>query len=74
MKTLLRTRREEGDQEFVTLAAMLLCGDLDLRADTFQQITTKPEVKMVMMMPVMVVVVVVMMMAVTIMVTNRCQR
>ena len=55
MKTLLRTRREEGDQEFVTLAAMLLCGDLDLRADTFQQITTKPEVKMVVMMTVMVV-------------------
>ena len=55
MKTLLRPRREEGDQEFVTLAAMLLCGDLDLRADTFQQITTKPEVKMVMMMAVMVV-------------------
>ena len=55
MKTLLRTRREDGDQEFVTLAAMLLCGDLDLRADTFQQITTKPEVKMVMMMAVMVV-------------------
>ena len=71
MKTLLRTRREEGDQEFVTLAAMLLCGDLDLRADTFQQITTKPEVKMVVMMPVMMVM---MMMAVTIMMTNRCQR
>ena len=58
MKTLLRTRREDGDQEFVTLAAMLLCGDLDLRADTFQQITTKPEVKMVMTMPVITVVVV----------------
>jgi len=41
----LGTRREDGDQEFVTLAAMLLCGDLDLRADTFQQITTKPEVR-----------------------------
>ena len=39
----------------MTLAAMLLCGDLDLRADTFQQITTKPEVKMVVMMTVMVV-------------------
>ena len=42
-----RTRREEGDQEFVTLAAMLLCGDLDLRADTFQQITAKPEVRII---------------------------
>lgn len=41
----LGTRREDGDQEFVTLAAMLLCGDLDLRADTFQQITAKPEVR-----------------------------
>ena len=29
----------------MTLAAMLLCGDLDLRADTFQQITAKPEVR-----------------------------
>ena len=40
-----RHAREDGDQEFVTLAAMLLCGDLDLRADTFQQITAKPEVR-----------------------------
>ena len=36
--------REEGDQEFVALSAMLLCGELELRQDTFQAITTKPEV------------------------------
>lgn len=41
---LVPRRREDGDQEFVTLAAMLLCGDLELRPDTFQQITAKPEV------------------------------
>ena len=43
---LVPRRREEGDQEFVTLAAMLLCGDLELRPDTFQQITAKPEVSL----------------------------
>ena len=36
--------REEADQEFVALSAMLLCGELELRQDTFQAITTKPEV------------------------------
>ena len=40
-----RSRREEGDQEFVTLSAMLLCGDLELRQDTFQAITNKQEVR-----------------------------
>jgi len=37
--------REEGDQEFVALSAMLLCGELELRQDTFQAISTKPEVR-----------------------------
>ena len=41
---LPRGWREEGDQEFVALAAMLLCGELELRPDTFSAITSKQEV------------------------------
>jgi hypothetical protein len=33
--------RDENDQEFVALVAMLLCGELEIRQDTFQAITTK---------------------------------
>ncbi|XP_023338172.1 NADPH oxidase 5 [Eurytemora carolleeae] len=40
-----RLSRDETDQEFVTLAALLLCGELEIRADTFQAITTKLKVR-----------------------------
>ena len=39
-----RNRREESDQEFIALSALLLCGDLKLKPDTFQAITNKQEV------------------------------
>ena len=40
-----RSWREEPDQEFVALCALLLCGDLSLKQDTFQAITNKQEVQ-----------------------------
>ena len=42
--TCFRSWREESDQEFVALCALLLCGDLQLKQDTFQAITNKQEV------------------------------
>ena len=39
-----RNWKEESDQEFVALCALLLCGDLQLKQDTFQAITNKHEV------------------------------
>ena len=39
-----RNWKEESDQEFVALCALLLCGDLTLKQDTFQAITNKHEV------------------------------
>ena len=43
-KFYFRTWREEADQEFIALTALLLCGDLKLKTDTFQAITNKLEV------------------------------
>ena len=41
---IFRNWKEESDQEFVALCALLLCGDLQLKQDTFQAITNKHEV------------------------------
>ena len=42
--SFFRNWKEESDQEFVALCALLLCGDLQLKQDTFQAITNKHEV------------------------------
>ena len=44
MSFVCRDGRDDSDQEYVALAAMLLCGELEIRQDTFQAITNKPQV------------------------------